>query len=68
MARSSPNASWFVALRQPAPWIALVLLAITVSSTAPRLWFWLSLLLIVLLVGWVQAFKRHEPPGSEDGA
>lgn len=67
MARTSANTSWMIALRQPAPWIALVLLAITVSSTAPRLWFWLSLLLIVLLVGWVQAFKRDLPPGSDDG-
>lgn len=50
--------SWLSALRQPAPWIALVLLTITVSSTAPRLWFWLALLLIVLLVGWVQALRR----------
>jgi len=52
--------SWLNALRQPAPWIALVLLTITVFSTAPRLWFWLALLLIVLLVGWVQALK-HDP-------
>lgn len=52
--------SWLNALRQPAPWIALVLLTITVFSTAPRLWFWLALLLIVLLVGWVQALK-HSP-------
>ncbi len=66
MARSSPNASWLLALRQPAPWIALVLLSITVSSTAPRLWFWLSLLLIVLLVGWMQAFKGQESPDSDD--
>ncbi|EAQ68592.1 hypothetical protein RS9917_03383 [Synechococcus sp. RS9917] len=48
------------ALRQPAPWIALVLFTITVFSTAPRLWFWLALLMIVLLVGWVQALK-HDP-------
>ena len=60
------SSSWLVALRQPAPWIALVLLAITVSSAAPRLWFWLALLLIVLLVGWVQALKQEtsEPHGD----
>ena len=52
--------SWLNALRQPSPWIALVLLTVTVFSTAPRLWFWLALLLIVLLVGWVQALK-HDP-------
>lgn len=50
---------------QPAPWVALVLLTITVASTAPRLWFWLALLLIVLLVGWVQALKR-DPAGPDD--
>ncbi|WP_115016553.1 hypothetical protein [Synechococcus sp. UW140] len=53
------SSSWLAALRQPAPWIALVLLAITVSSTAPRLWFWFALLLIVLLVGLVQALKQE---------
>ncbi|MFM1899754.1 MULTISPECIES: hypothetical protein [unclassified Synechococcus] len=58
--RSLASSSWLNALRQPAPWIALVLLAITVFSTAPRLWFWLALLMIVLLVGWVQALK-HDP-------
>jgi len=60
------SSSWLAALRQPAPWIALVLLAITVSSAAPRLWFWLALLLIVLLVGWVQALKQEtsEPHGD----
>ena len=67
MARSSPTTSWLSALRQPAPWVALVLLIITVSSTAPRLWFWLAILLIVLLVGWIQAFKRHPPDDSEKG-
>ncbi|MCH9714364.1 MAG: hypothetical protein K0U63_07435 [Cyanobacteria bacterium] len=63
--RSLPYPRWLTALRQPAPWVALVLLAITVSSTAPRLWFWFALLLIVLLVGWVQALKP-EPPDPHD--
>ena len=67
MARSSPTTSWLSALRQPAPWVALILLIITVSSTAPRLWFWLAILLIVLLVGWIQAFKRHPNDESERG-
>jgi hypothetical protein len=63
--RSLASSGWLSALRQPAPWVALVLLTITVASTAPRLWFWLALLLIVLLVGWVQALKR-DPAGPDD--
>jgi apolipoprotein N-acyltransferase len=43
--------------RQPAPWIALVLLVIAAISSPPRLWFWISLLLVVLLVGWAQALR-----------
>ena len=44
--------------RQPAPWLALLLLAIAAVSSPPRLWFWLALL---LLVGWLQALR---PPGD----
>jgi len=47
--------------RQPAPWLALLLLAIAAVSSPPRLWFWLALLLLVLLVGWLQALR---PPGD----
>jgi apolipoprotein N-acyltransferase len=43
--------------RQPAPWLALVLLVIAAISSPPRLWFWVALLLVVLLVGWVQALR-----------
>ena len=42
---------------QPAHWIALVLLVIAAISSPPRLWFWISLLLVVLLVGWAQALR-----------
>ncbi len=52
--RRSPLAAW----RQPAPWIALVLLAIASSSTQPRLWFWVALLVVVLVVGWIQAIGQ----------
>ncbi|MEY3749781.1 MAG: hypothetical protein RLZZ11_786 [Cyanobacteriota bacterium] len=54
---------WLQPWRQPAPWLALLLLAITAASQPPRLWFWLALLLIVLLVGWIQALKR--PPAND---
>jgi len=55
---------WLKPWRQPAPWLALVLLVITATSQPPRLWFWLALLLIVLLVGWAQALKP--PSGHGD--
>ena len=53
-----PRHSALAAWRQPAPWIALVLLAITSTSTQPRLWFWVALLVVVLVVGWIQAMAR----------
>jgi apolipoprotein N-acyltransferase len=65
--RSSRGAGlqrWLRPWRQPAPWLALVLLVITATSQPPRLWFWLALLLIVLLVGWVQALKRPPTDGG----
>ena len=48
---------WLSPWRQPAPWIALLLLVIAAISSPPRLWFWISLLLVVLLVGWAQALR-----------
>ena len=65
--RSSRRADlqrWLKPWRQPAPWLSLVLLVITATSQPPRLWFWLALLLIVLLVGWVQALKGSSPHGD----
>ena len=53
-----PRHSALAAWRQPAPWIALVLLAITSTSTQPRLWFWVALLVVVWVVGWIQAMAR----------
>jgi apolipoprotein N-acyltransferase len=41
--------------------LALLLLAIATVSSPPRLWFWLALLMVVLLVGWLQALR---PPGD----
>ena len=55
---------WLEPWRQPAPWLSLVLLVITATSQPPRLWFWLALLVIVLLVGWAQALKRPSPHGD----
>lgn len=52
---------WLAPWRQPAPWLALLLLTIAALSSPPRLWFWLALLVVVILVGWVQALR---PPHS----
>lgn len=38
-----------------------MLLVIAIISSPPRLWFWVALLLVVLLVGWAQALR---PPPS----
>ena len=62
--RSAPLQRWLRPWQQPAPWLALILLVITATSQPPRLWFWLALLLIVLLVGWVQALKRPPADGG----
>ena len=57
----SPQRSlWLHPWRQPAPWAALALLGIASVSRPPRLWFWVALLVVVLLVGWIQALKRPE--------
>ena len=53
-----PRHSALAAWRQPAPWIALAMLAIASNSTQPRLWFWVALLVVVLVVGWIQAIAR----------
>ena len=49
--------AWLRALKQPAPWLALLLLVITANSVPPRMWFWLAVLLVVLLVGWMRALR-----------
>ena len=52
---------WLGPWRQPAPWLALLLLGIASVSAPPRLWFWVALLVVVLLVGWVQALRPPSP-------
>jgi apolipoprotein N-acyltransferase len=52
---------WLGPCRQPAPWLALLLLGIASVSAPPRLWFWVALLLVVLLVGWAQALRPPRP-------
>ena len=52
---------WLSPWRQPAPWIALVLLVIAASSSPPRLWFWVALVVVVVVVGWAQALRPPRP-------
>lgn len=52
-----PLMHWLRPWLQPAPWLGLLLLAIAAASSPPRLWFWVALLLVVLLVGWAQALR-----------
>lgn len=43
----------------PWPWLSLGLLLLCTRTEPPRLWFWLALLLISLLVGLLQALARE---------
>jgi hypothetical protein len=49
--RSPLLAPWLA----PWPWISLGLLLLCQRSEPPRLWFWLALLLISLLVGLLRS-------------
>ncbi|MEI6830029.1 MAG: hypothetical protein WCK64_09325 [Synechococcaceae cyanobacterium ELA445] len=51
---------WLAPWAAPAPWLALLLLALAAASSPPRLWFWVALLVVVLLVGWVQALSSRD--------
>lgn len=51
------RARWLRPWLRPTPWVALLLLLITALSSPPRIWFWLALLVVVLLMGWVQALR-----------
>ena len=45
---------------KPWPWLSLGLLLLCTRTEPPRLWFWLALLLISLLVGLLQALAREK--------
>jgi hypothetical protein len=45
--------------RAPWPWLSLALLLLCSRSEPPRLWFWLALLLISLLVGLMKSLTSR---------
>ncbi|MCE2837027.1 MAG: hypothetical protein ACK5QQ_10095 [Cyanobacteriota bacterium] len=44
---------------QPWPWFSLLLLFLCSRTEPPRLWFWVALLVISLLVGLLQSQARR---------
>jgi hypothetical protein len=43
----------------PWPWVSLLLLLLCSRSEPPRLWFWLALLLISLVVGGIRSLAAR---------
>ncbi|MFM7268365.1 MAG: hypothetical protein ACKOZT_07235 [Cyanobium sp.] len=56
---SLPPGRWLGPWKQPLPWVSLVLLLLCLRTEPPRLWFWLTLLLISLAVGLLQSLSRR---------
>ncbi len=56
---SPPSGRWLTPWKQPLPWISLLLLLLCLRTEPPRLWFWLTLLLISLAVGLLQSLSRR---------
>ncbi|MEB3318446.1 MAG: hypothetical protein VKO39_09960 [Cyanobacteriota bacterium] len=50
---------WLKPWLAPWPWLSLGLLLLCMRTEPPRLWFWLALLLISLLVGMMRALARE---------
>jgi hypothetical protein len=53
--RSALLAPWL----EPWPWVSLGLLLLCSRTEPPRLWFWLALLLISLVVGLLRSLARR---------
>jgi len=51
--------AWLQPWLQPWPWLTAGLLLLCTRTEPPRLWFWLALLLISLLVGLLRALARE---------
>jgi hypothetical protein len=50
---------WVKPWLAPWPWVSLGLLLLCLRTEPPRLWFWLALLLISLLVGLLRALAKE---------
>ena len=50
---------WVKPWLAPWPWVSLGLLLLCTRTEPPRLWFWLALLLISLLVGTLRALAKE---------
>jgi hypothetical protein len=64
MRRSDPPRAralspWLKPWLAPWPWLSLGLLLLCMRTEPPRLWFWLALLLISLVVGLLRALSRE---------
>ena len=51
--------AWIQPWLQPWPWLTAGLLLFCTRTEPPRLWFWLALLLISLLVGLLRALAKQ---------
>ncbi len=50
---------WIKPWLAPWPWLSLGFLLLCTRTEPPRLWFWLALLMISLLVGLMRALARE---------
>jgi hypothetical protein len=57
--RPRPAAALLAPWLEPWPWVSLGLLLLCSRTEPPRLWFWLALLLISLVVGLVRSLARR---------
>jgi hypothetical protein len=57
--RPRPGAALLAPWLAPWPWVSAGLLLLCSRTEPPRLWFWLALLLISLVVGLLRSLARR---------